>query len=102
MTAKTIKKRIHKLDIPEDAKQGLLRLWARSKALVESILTFIRRHRHLSELLLVGAIIAFLLCQLPWIGNVLGLIVLATAGAIGLMRELRAQMGEALTVPPAA
>lgn len=102
MTRRTVERRIRKLKIPQDAKECLLRLWTKSKALIESILTFIRQHRHLSESLLVGAIVAFLLCKLPWIGDFLGLLVLMAASAVGLMRELRAQMGEALAVPPTA
>lgn len=94
MTEKTVKARVRKLNIPKDAKDALLRLWTRSRALVESILNFIRRHRHLSEALLLGAIVAFLLSQLPVLGTFLGLVALVTAGSVGLMRELRAQLAE--------
>jgi hypothetical protein len=99
MTERTARSRIRKLRIPRDAKEALLRLWRRCKALVEAILNFIRRHRHLSESLLLGAIVAFLLCQIPVLGTFLGLVALVTAGAVGLMRELRSQLEETFAEP---
>ena len=99
MTEETAKNRICKLRIPQDAKDALLRLYRRAKTLVESILAFIRKHRHLSESLLLGAIVAFLLTQLPVIGNFLALLALVTAGAVGLMRELKAQLAEVFAEP---
>jgi hypothetical protein len=99
MTERTARSRIRRLRIPRDAKEALLRLWHRCKALVEAILNFIRRHRHLSESLLLGAIVAFLLTQLPVIGNFLALLALVTSGAVGLMRELKVQLAEAFAEP---
>lgn len=94
MTKRTVKQRICKLRIPKEAKEALLRLWLKSKALVESILNFIRRHQHLTEALLLGAIVAFLLSQIPVLGSFLGLLALVTSGAVGLMREIRSQLAE--------
>jgi hypothetical protein len=74
MTEESAKNRICKLRIPQDAKVALLRLYRRARAMVEAILNFIRRYRHLSESLLLGAIVAFLLTQLPVIGNFLALL----------------------------
>jgi hypothetical protein len=99
MNEETVRKKIWLLHIAERAKQELLALWHRNKRLVEAIIGFIRKHRRLGESLLLGAIVAFLLCQLPWIGDFLGLIALVTSGAVGLMRELRAQLVESLSVP---
>ena len=39
--------------------------------------------------MILGAIIAFLLAKIPWIGGFLALCALVTAAAVGLMRELR-------------
>ena len=99
MNEETVRKKIWLLRISEDAKQSLLALWKRARHLVENILAFIRKHRHLSESLLLGAIVAFLLTQLPVIGNFLALLALVTAGAVGLMRELKAQLAEVFAEP---
>ena len=99
MNEETVRKKIWLLRISEDAKQSLLALYRSSKHLVEGILAFIRKHRHLSESLLLGAVVAFLLCQLPWLGSFLGLVALVTAGAVGLMREMKAQLAEVFGEP---
>ena len=99
MNEKTVRKKIWLLRISEDAKQSLLALWKRAHHLGENILAFIRKHRHLSESLLLGAVVAFLLCQLPWIGNFAALLALVVSGAVGLMREMRAQLAEVFGEP---
>ena len=99
MNEETVRKKIWLLRISTQAKEELLALWHRNKRIVESILAFIRKHRHLSESLLLGAIVAFLLCQIPVIGSFLGLLALVTAGACGLIRELRVQLAEAFAIP---
>ena len=39
--------------------------------------------------MLLGAIIAYLLAHIPWIGGFLALCALVTAAAIGVLKELR-------------
>ena len=84
--------RIKKLDIPEKAKAELLLLWQRAKTLVENMLAFIERHKHLGEAIVVGALVAWLLSHTPMIGGLLALCALVTSAAIGVLRELRAEV----------
>ena len=80
---------IRKLDIPAKAKAELLMLWHRARRMVEAAIRFIQRHREFGEAILLGAIIAYLLSQVPWIGGFLALCALVTAAAIGVLKELR-------------
>lgn len=80
---------IRRLDIPAKAKAELLLLWTRAQRLVEAIIRFIQRHRQFGEAILLGAIIAYLLAHIPWIGGFLALCALVTAAAIGVLKELR-------------
>ena len=89
MNAQEIIDRIKKLDIPAKAKAELLLLWTRAQRLVEAILSFIEHHRQFGEAMLLGAIIAYLLAHIPWIGGFLALCALVTAVAIGVLKELR-------------
>jgi hypothetical protein len=89
MSKCTIIEEIKKLDIPAKAKAELLMLWHKARKLVEGIIRFIQRHREFGEAILLGALIAFLLSQIPWIGGFLALCALITAAAIGVLKELR-------------
>ena len=80
---------IKKLDIPAKAKAELLMLWHKARRLVEAVLRFVQRHREFGAAILLGAIIAYLLSQIPWIGGFLALCALVTAAAIGVLKELR-------------
>lgn len=84
--------RIKRLDIPARAKAELLMLWHRAKHLVERILQFLERHREFAEAMLLGAIAAFLLANIPWIGGFLALCALVTAAAVGVLKEIRADL----------
>ena len=84
-----ITKEIGKLDIPAKAKAELLMLWHRARQVVEAIIRFIHRHREFAEAMILGAIVAYLLAQLPWIGSFLALCALVTSASIGVLRELR-------------
>lgn len=84
--------RIRKLDIPARAKAELLMLWSRAKQLVERILAFLESHREFAEAMLLGSIAAFLLSQIPWIGGFLALCCLVTAAAIGLLKQIHADL----------
>ena len=94
MKAQEVIDRIRKLNIPQKAKAELLMLWTRAKHLVEGILRFVSRHRHFGEAVLLGAAIAFLLAQIPWIGGFLALCTLVAAAAIGVMKELREDLDQ--------
>ena len=89
MNASEIIDRIKKLDLPAKAKAELLLLWCKAKRIVEAILSFIERHRQFGEAMLLGAIIAYALAHIPWIGGFLALCALVTAAAIGVLKELR-------------
>ena len=84
--------RIKRLDIPPKCKAELLMIWHRARILGERILSFIEHHQELSEALLIGAIMAFLLAHIPWIGGLLALCALVTATAIGLMKQMRSDL----------
>jgi membrane-bound metal-dependent hydrolase YbcI (DUF457 family) len=80
---------IRRLNIPAKVKAELLMLWAKAKKLVETIIRFIQRHREFAHTILLGAIVAWLLAHIPWIGSFLALCALVTAAAIGVLKELR-------------
>jgi len=88
---------IRRLNIPAKVKAELAILAAQAKALVIAIIRFIKRHRRFGEAMILGIIVAFLLAQLPWIGNFLSLCALVTAAAIGLCRELKEDLTQAFT-----
>ena len=80
--------RIRRLDIPARCKAELLMLYHRSQRLAERILAFIERHREFTESMLLGAIAAYLVAHIPWIGGFLALCALITAAAIGVMKQM--------------
>ena len=84
--------RIKKLDIPAKAKAELLMLWHRAGRLVERILSFIERHREFTEAMLLGAIVAFLIAHVPWIGGFLALCALVTFAAVGVMKQMHSDL----------
>lgn len=90
--ARKIIARIRALNIPQRAKADLLLLWSCSSRLVEKIIAFIKRHTHLTECLVLGAIVAFLVGQVPFIGGFFALMTLVTAPAVGLMSELQREL----------
>lgn len=90
MNPRDIIDRIRKLDIPAKVKADLLMLWQTAKRIAERILAFLERNRHFVESMMLGAMMAFLLSRIPWIGTFLALCALVTAAAIGLMRQMHA------------
>ena len=88
MNYREIIDRIKRLDIPAKAKAELLMLWHRCKRVVERILQFIERHKEFTEAMLLGAILAYLVAHIPWIGGFLALCTLITAAAIGVMKQM--------------
>ena len=50
---------------------------------------FIERHRQFGEAMLLGAVLAYGLAHIPWVGGFLALCALVTAAAIGVLKELR-------------
>jgi len=99
MTPKEIVNEIKELNIPAKVKAELLMLWFKCREIVEKILAFIRRHKDLAECLILGAIVAFLLSQLPWLGNFLALLALVTSAAVGLMLEMRNALMQVFSLP---
>lgn len=98
MRPRQVIERIKRLKIPAQAKAELLLLWQRARRLVEGILNFIQRHRRFGEAMILGAIIAYLLSHLPWLGGFLALCALVTAAAIGVMRELKEDLAQLFEV----
>jgi len=84
--------RIKQLNIPARAKAELLMLWHQSKRLVERTLKFLDRHREFVESMLLGAVVAWLLAHIPWIGGFLALCALVTAAAVGILKEIRSDL----------
>jgi hypothetical protein len=80
---------IKDLEIPARAKAELALLCARAKELGRKIIRFIKRHRHLGESAVLGAVIAYLLCYVPFIGGFLALVALGLTVAAGVLRELK-------------
>lgn len=80
-------KKIRSLNIPHRVQQGLIRMLRGSKVLLREALLFLRRHRRLTESLLLGAIVAYLLTLVPYAGGFLGAAALITFASIGLMHE---------------
>ena len=89
MTPREVLNRIRNLNIPRQAKEQLLLLCTRARKLVVGILRFIERHKQFAEAMILGAIIAYLLAHIPWIGNFLALCALITAAAVGVLKALR-------------
>ncbi len=94
MNCKSILEEIRKLNIPAQVKAELLILASQAKGLVLAIIRFIQRHRRFGEAMILGAIVAYLLGQIPLIGGFLAMCSLVTAAAIGLMRELREDLSQ--------
>jgi hypothetical protein len=84
--------RIKRLDLPARVKSELLMLATRAKRLVEKILAFLEAHREFTEAMLLGAIAAFLMAQIPYIGGFLALCALVTAAAIGVLKQIHADL----------
>lgn len=97
----TIIEDIRKLDIPAKAKAELVLLWHKAQKLVEAIIRFLQRHREFGHAILLGAIVAWLLSQIPWIGGFLALCALVTAAAIGVLKELREDIASLFQPIPA-
>lgn len=94
MTQSTAFAKIAKLEIPERTKEALRNLWKTMKPLTEEILRFVYQHRHLTDSLVLGAIAAFLLGLIPFVGDFLALAALITLPAIGLLFEIRSLLAK--------
>lgn len=101
MTAREVIDKIRSLNIPGKAKEQLLLLYTRARNLVIGILKFMERHRQFAEAMLLGAVIAYLLSKIPWIGMFLSLCCLVTFAAIGIARELHEDLAKLLDPIPA-
>jgi hypothetical protein len=89
MTPREAFEAIKTMNIPAKAKAELMMLWHRCRGLVEAALRFCRRHREFAEAMILGALVAYLLAQIPWLGGFLALCALVTAAALGVLKELR-------------
>jgi hypothetical protein len=92
MNPKNVFEQVKAMQIPAKAKAELMMLWHKAKHLVEAIIQFVQRHREFAEATILGAVIAFVLAQIPWIGGFLALCTLVTSAAIGVLKELRADI----------
>lgn len=88
---------IRSLNIPAKVKAELVVLASQARELVIAVIRFIKRHRRFGEAMLLGAIAAYLLAQIPMIGSFLSLCALVTAAAIGLCRELKEDLAQAFS-----
>jgi hypothetical protein len=89
------------MDVPARAKAELLMIWCRAQKVAEGIVRFAQRHRHFAESLLLGAIMAYLVSFIPWLGGLAALCALVTSAAIGVLKELRediASLFEPMTI----
>jgi uncharacterized protein (DUF2062 family) len=92
---------IRKLDIPAKAKAELLMLWHKAQHLVERIIRFLQSHKEFAQTMALGAIVAYILAHVPWIGGFLALCALVTAAAIGVLKELREDISRLFEPIPA-
>lgn len=99
MTTQEAVKEIKELDLPARVKAELLRMYFKMREVAIAILEFLKRHKQLGECLALGAIVAFLLAQLPFLGSFLALLALVTASAVGLMLEMRNYLTQIFTMP---
>ena len=89
MNPKEVFESVEAMNIPAKAKAELLMLWYKCRQIVEAIIRFCQRHKEFAEAMILGALIAYLLSHIPWIGGFLALSTLITASAIGVLKELR-------------
>jgi hypothetical protein len=80
---------IRALDIPARAKAELALLCTKARELGRKIIRFMKRHRHLGEAAVLGAVIAYLFCHIPIIGGFLALVSMALSVATGVLMELK-------------
>jgi hypothetical protein len=82
------------MDIPARAKADLLLLWHKARTVAEGIVRFIQRHHRFAQSMILGAIIAYAVAHVPWIGGLLAACALVTSAAIGVLHELRESIAE--------
>ncbi len=75
MEAQEVLDRIANLDVSAKAKAELLMLWHKARHIVEGLLKFVKRYREIAEALL--------------------------AGALGVLKQLRADIGKLFEAMPA-
>jgi hypothetical protein len=89
MTADEVWRRIQEFDIPRRVRGELMAWWHSAKRLVDAILRFMARHQHFTHCVLLGAIVCWLLCTIPFaVAHFMGLVALVGC-AIGLAQDLR-------------
>lgn len=83
--------------IPRLAREAFLFMQAHTRQAIRVVIRFAVRHSALIENLVIGAIVACLLAQIPYIGAFLATIALAAAAGAGLLIDLLRQIDTACT-----
>lgn len=78
--------------ITAKVKAELFMLFKATRDIAIRVIRFLQRHAHLGRCLILGAIMAFLLSFIPWVGGLLALVALVTCAAVGVMNELRSEL----------
>lgn len=89
-TGKSLFSEVRALNIPSRAKAELLLLCARAKELGRKIIRFVKRHKHICENAVIGAILAYMMLFIPGLlGSFLALVAMALSVSAGVLRELQ-------------
>jgi uncharacterized membrane protein len=99
LNLKTVRMRVSRLFATRLTKRQLRLLSRRITSLAKYIWSFLKRHRQLSEGILVGALAAILLVQLPWIGDLLAILCVSAGAFVGMIRELMGLLDESFNQP---
>jgi len=75
-------------EIPRIARDAVLRLHAHARRAIRRAIRFAVRHSRLIECIALGAVVAHLLAQIPYVGAFLAAMALAAAASVGLLVEL--------------
>jgi len=93
---------ISNLKISARAKAELAILCARAKKLGRAIISFVRRHKHICENAVIGAILAHLMLLVPGLlGSFLALATMALSVSNGVLRELQESLAALFTAETA-
>ena len=88
----TIWKKIRRLDLPREAKQGLRNLWHQARTLVQAIVNWLYQRRQFSSAVMLGVAVAYLLHPLPLVGPILATLSISLAVLYGIALQFRADL----------
>lgn len=96
---KTIFRMLSELELPEDIKTKLRRLYHRARHLVVSIVQFLYNKRHFCSYLLLGVILFYLLSTVPMVGPLLASLAISLSLLAGIYKQFEADIRDSLALP---